>query len=354
MYFESKVNIDPSQLTHIEKRPPTKVFRKILHQLTAGVVHDKYERETFTAVSILQQLNRSFLSSQVNNIVRLSHDDLDFYYDTEGKKDDLQEAFDKYDLEIDDSMSKFFEKLVMVLEHEDEDFKYLIEVYINRTHKAGIYPIEMKFSGFIKELKSNSSDDAKLKMESIFQSQETYNAYKLEKGNRFETFVDSIASEIRKHIKVDDVNIQHSSKLIVPKDKRVLKPGQKRLGETAGDYYGPHEHYYGFDDFLIYSMIWSSMCHDHHIHINNMIVEDEFGEPYGEINESGVDADSSFFDETSDVSQSEFDTISGNEESSFFESVFDSDSDSSWFDIGDFGGDSSCSSCSSCASCGGD
>jgi len=83
MYLEGIITIDPSQLTQIKKIKPTKAFKKFLHQLTLGAVSDKEERETFTAVAILQQLNASFRNLGINNIIKISHDDIDFYHDKE-------------------------------------------------------------------------------------------------------------------------------------------------------------------------------------------------------------------------------------------------------------------------------
>ena len=54
MYFSSRLTVDPSQLTRIEKVEPTKAFKRLLHFMTGGAVSDKVEHETFAAVSVLQ------------------------------------------------------------------------------------------------------------------------------------------------------------------------------------------------------------------------------------------------------------------------------------------------------------
>ena len=79
MYFESTIRIDPSQVTSIEKVKPTKAFKRMLYHLTKGGISEKEERETFTAISILQQLNKAFIQQGITNVIRLSHDDIDFY-----------------------------------------------------------------------------------------------------------------------------------------------------------------------------------------------------------------------------------------------------------------------------------
>ena len=86
MYFSGRLSVDPTQLTLIKKTEPTKAFKKMLYFMTAGIVSDRLEQETFAAISILQQLNTVFRSLNISNITRISHDGIDLYLDTEGKK----------------------------------------------------------------------------------------------------------------------------------------------------------------------------------------------------------------------------------------------------------------------------
>ena len=128
MLFVGKLTIDPSQVTEIVKIKPTKVFGKIFHRLTMGAISDKEEQETFTALSILQSINKSLISCGVTDVIRLSHDDIDFYLDEKGQKDDLKLAMDKYDMKLDSSMDRFYKTLLLICEHDDKYFKYLIEI----------------------------------------------------------------------------------------------------------------------------------------------------------------------------------------------------------------------------------
>ena len=100
MYFQGKLTIDPSQLTKIERVKPRKAFKRILHYLTLGGVTEEQEVETFTAISILNQLFVVFINNNIHNIVRLSHDDRDFYLDEKGLTHDLKAALDYYETKI--------------------------------------------------------------------------------------------------------------------------------------------------------------------------------------------------------------------------------------------------------------
>ena len=151
MYFKGKLSIDPTQLTKTEKVSPESGFKKILFSMTGGQFAEKKEVETFKALNILQQIHGTLRSNGIDNIIRLTHDDIDIYYDKNGEQHDLNFALDKYQIEIDDSMSTHFKTIAMVLEHEDETYKYLIEININRNHVVNEYPIEMVVSGMLKE-----------------------------------------------------------------------------------------------------------------------------------------------------------------------------------------------------------
>ncbi|HEO64684.1 MAG TPA: hypothetical protein ENI73_02335, partial [Spirochaetes bacterium] len=109
MYFTGSLAVDPSQITAIKVLKPTKVFGKILHLMTGGATSEKEEQETFTAVAILQQFNMALRSMGINNLVRLTKDDFDFYFDEEGKEDDLKEIMENFSLETDKIESEVFE-----------------------------------------------------------------------------------------------------------------------------------------------------------------------------------------------------------------------------------------------------
>lgn len=360
MYFSSRLTVDPSQLTKIEKVEPTKAFKRLLHFMTGGAVSDKVEHETFAAVSILQQFNRLFWSLNIDNIVRLAHDDIDIYEDLEGKKGDLKEAIDTYELTVNDAMSELFNTIHLVLEHEDANFIYLIEIDINRSHDVGEYPIELAVNAMLKEFKAKPGEDAeglKGRMKDKFMSQEVYESFMVEKRVAFEGFVSQLEMDIRKHIKIDDIKVQTDLRVIVPKEK-AERPKSIRRKVRGGAGGGPiYDGYHGFDDVIFYGLIWSSMAHDHHIHVPESTLMSEDGDVIGSIDAEGMDAgEATLFDDSTSYD----DRISDFESSSVEMDSVSTESDGGWFSDfsgGDWGGDSSdssVSSCSSCSSCGGD
>lgn len=336
MYFNARLSIDPSQLTKIEREEPDETFGKILHFITGGAASKKVERETFAAVSILQKLHRLFWEMEISNIIRLSHDDIDIYIDNHGRDNDLKEALDQYELTINDAMSHRFKTIHMVLEHEDSNFIYLIEIDINRSHAVGAYPIQLKINGLMKEFRADSTGEAvvRKKMKAFFESQDMLNAFIKEKQLAFETVVNEMAMKVRKFIKVDDVKVAFDKRLILPKDKGVRKI--KKIKRADYEYDPVFGGYFGFGEMMLYSFLWSEMLHDHHIHVENVTLVGENADVLGEIGAEGLDAGASgLFDNDLDIDT----RLDGFESADMdmSEAVADTGSDS-WFDFdgGDF------------------
>lgn len=335
MYFSARLSIDPSQLTKIERVEPDEVFRKFLHYVTSGATSKKVEHETFTTVSVLQQLNRLFWEMDINNIIRLSHDDIDIYYDKEGKKDDLKDALDTYELTINDAMAHHFKTLHMVLEHEDQNFVYLIEIDINRVHAVGAYPIEIKVNALMKEFRKKEGENeesVRAKMKTRFAGQEVLDQFVQEQHMAFETFMNDLGLRVRKHMKIDDVKIQIDKRVVMPKSKDRKPISKGRRKNPTREYDPVFDGYYGFGDILLYSFIWSELLHDHHMHVSDVTMIGEDADVLGSIGAEGLDAgDADLFNADMD-----FDSVGeGLGDVGGFESVADAGSDS-WFDFGDF------------------
>jgi len=301
MYFRGKLSIDPAQLTKLERVAPTPGFKKILHDLTGGQFSRQHEVETFKAINILQQLHGSFTAIGVNNIIRLTHDDIDIYHDTKGELNDLEFAMDKYQIEIDHSMSSHFKSLSLVLEHEDETFKYLIEISISKIHQPQEYPIEILISGMLKEFSlapGKSKEELKARMEKHFEDQESYNMFITTKKLAFEQFLESIRFESMKRIKVDDIKMDIKTRMVISKDKKKQEPVQT---EAQPEYQGTPYGYFGFGELLIYGWLWSELTFDHNMHISDMDLVSTDGDFLSSIGAEGIDAaDASIMDYNQD------------------------------------------------------
>ncbi len=336
--------------------------------LSSGNISEKEEVETLTALSILQQLNMVCRSLGITNVVRLSKDDLDFYLDTEGHKDDLKETLDKFSYDVDEIESEVFKTLDLVLEHSDKEFNYLIEIFVRRIHKVGEPPIQIKVNGVMKEFENRGDQTQKeieKKLQPVFASNEKYQGFVKAKQLKFDQFVGSLEMAIRKAIRIDGIRVESNAKIVRPKQRpgTEIPASQKQAAEPV--FYG----YPGWGNAFLYAWLWSSMCHSHDIHVNNTTLVDDNGANIMSVGDQGFNAgetntmniDQPFEPpQTSDavyygdneyagdiqnagLGQGGFD--SGDTRNAF--SDFSDSSDSS-SDSGDSG-----SSCSSCSSCGG-
>lgn len=340
MYFKGKLSIDPSQLTKIQKVEPENGFKKLLFNITGGFA-EKKEIETFKALNILQQLYGSLQAKGIDNVIRLTHDDIDIYHDTKGATHDLNFALDKYQIEIDESMSTHFKTLWMVMEHEDDNYKYLIEISVNRSHKENEYPIEMVISGLLKEFEpkaGETKEDLKAKMQAHFKDQEAYNMFVTTKKLAFEQFLESLRFETMKHIRVDDIKMDIKTRMVMQKEK---KQPQQQTVEPRYD--GMPYGYFGFGDLLLYSWLWSELVYDHNIHIDNVEMIADDGDLISSIGEEGIDAgETAAFDynedfdtrmedlDTSGMEMGDMGDLGGEETTSWFDGVFED------VDFGDF------------------
>ncbi len=294
MYFHGTLSIDPSDITDIQFGKPTKAFGKMLYYLTAGLASEREERETFTAVSILQRLNQAFHSLGIGNIVRLAKDDADLYLDTEGREDDLKEAMATLSERHLGADQGVFDSLRLVLEHEDEVLKYLIDVYILRVHEIGEHPIRVTVNGLMKELRSvyysddidKTQPDVRDRLGAHFASQKKYDKYVSARQSHFDCFLDRIEEALRTRISVDTIQRTSESRVIRP-SKPVQEGDQWAKTYDSDPVYAD---YYGVDDYFFYTWIWSDMTHQRDIYCHNCSVVDEQGQTVFDVGDHGFHA----------------------------------------------------------------
>lgn len=376
MYLHGTLSINPSQMTIIQKKQPTQMFSRVFHALTAGVFTGKEEQETFTAVVILQQLNVVLRSLGITNIVRLAKDQEDIYHDTEGREDDLKFAMDQFNAS--ELSPELFETLHLVLEHQDDELKHLLDISVTRVHEVGEYPIQVTVDSipvnFVVPRKGKGSQEARVKkkLAPVFESQEAYDLFRQRKEEAFEAFLGQLEHAFHTGLAVDDIVRESSVRILRPKEPISRMSQMEHYADSDPIYYG----YHGFDDYFFYAWYWSSLSHHHHVHYHDVTIVHENGDPWMEVGSEGFDAgettaldpeqpfespggDATLFSEptapevetipetTTDSSTATDSSEGGSWLSSLFGSDdSSSDTTSSWSSCGG-------SSCSSCSSCGG-
>ena len=184
MFLTADLRIDPSQITVIKRISNANMLYRLYDILTVNTASQKVEQETFTAISILNQIQMGLVKLGVDNVVRINVDNYDYFYDTEAKKHDLYEAFLAIEKQLHPLESQRFNLLELVIEHERNDIKYLIDIKVKRKHKIGEYPIEIKVNGAFEDLvleADESLNNLKMKLKTIFESQKSYEVYLKEK-----------------------------------------------------------------------------------------------------------------------------------------------------------------------------
>ncbi|MBI5325341.1 MAG: hypothetical protein HZB41_08750 [Ignavibacteriae bacterium] len=289
MYLTGKIDIDPSQITVYKKVKPTKLFSKLVDALTFGSLSQKREHETFTAVAILQQLNIALRTLNVKNVIRLAVDDYDFYLDEKGEEDDLEQAMFEFKAKVDPIESEFFNTIYLVLEHNDDSIKYLIEISVYRKHKIGEYPIKINVNGVMTDLKTQdgeSSEQLKARLEPIFSSQEAYDYFIKTKKTIFNSFIDELEQAVRRYIKIDDIKKTTTIQVIRPNEKVSSKEQIKHDRYADPVYYG----YYGFDNYFLYSWLWADMLFSHNMYVNDFYMVDSLGNEVMNVGTMGFNA----------------------------------------------------------------
>ena len=275
MYLSAHLSIDPSQLTKIESVVPTKTYKKLLFVLTGGAGSKKVEKETFNALGILQQFQSVFEEMKIDNMVRLSQDEIDLYVDREGEEGDLIDAINKYDLGQHETMSEQFQTLHLVLEHYDEVFKYWIKIKICKAHEVGEYPIIIEINALFKEFENLSREEIETSLRSTFSSQRSYNSFVLAKRNKFNEFVEGISNNVKRFIKIDDLIITQNKKVLIPR-KIIENPQEIRIQNYASD---PVFHsYYGNDSSFFYVFFWLLIAKEKGLSFQDVMLYSEEGD----------------------------------------------------------------------------
>ena len=289
MYFASRMTIDPTQLTEIHRIKPSKGFARIAHLLTAGVVKSQEERETFCAVSILQQINMVMRSAGINNIVRLAKDDTIIYEDCEGRENDLKHAIDDFAEHISSDERKVFKSLNLILEHEADDLVVLIDIHINRSHEVGEHPIEISINGLCTRLAvTEDENEIDESMGNIFNNQSNYDSFVNARKLSFEKLIEKIEDGFVKHMSVDDVHVKSRVNIIRPSSRVKKRSDIPRSQSNTGDpVYMDH---HGWDGYSYYAWTWADHCHAHEIQCQNVTIVDSEGNGVIAVNEQGFAA----------------------------------------------------------------
>ncbi len=370
MFLSATMTIDPTSLTQI-RRKPTKGFRRFAELLTANLTSKKEEHETFTALSILQELNVALRSIGVTDVVKFTKDDQTLYDDSASDKtDDMPQVIEALSRARQPNL-EHFSGLSMLLEHHLTTIALILEIRVLRIHEVGIYPIQISINGLDAQMQS-AETPMKLnkQLDQVFESQQTYDAYIESKKAEFEAFVAKLELAFRSGMKIENLHCRIYTNIVRPG----LTPSQSPA--ASPDYAGtdsgsapifqryPNQQHgvLGDHSSLMYLWMWSSMMHSHNTHCQHTTIVDESGRPAFSVGGDGFNAgEAATLDPGADFQAPDCEItpvegVGGEASSSTDFGIFSgdggsaSDTGSSWFDSFSFGGDTSGDGGSSCAS----
>jgi hypothetical protein len=292
MYFTYELHIDPSQATQIKRLEPKNIFGKLFRYLSRNSKSQFEEHESFSAINVLQLIESVLALLGINNIIRLSKDKKDFYFDKSGTQNDREKVFDDFDT-LDEEEKNIFSNLFLVLEHSLDHMEYLIEVQINRNHPIGVYPIVIYVNGFSSLFEVSVEDDSQILKEKMkeeaFISQGAYDLFVAEMEQKFIEFVTKIENLLREYIGLDDLrNIFHKN---IIKPREVVRhweqiPFFEDIASLEPIFHGFH----GYDRMLFHLWWWSILCFENKIEVKDCLIVNERGGKLMDLSNKTLDA----------------------------------------------------------------
>lgn len=282
MYFNGTLAIDPSQLTRISTVRPANIFDGLWSLLRGNGYSEQQEEETFTAVSILNQVYNAFQSIGIDNLVRLTYDGQDYDVDSCGRKMDLRAAIRNFEGEVSRQDSTMFNQLTMVVEHETDEFKCLIETEINRTHEVGTYPIIVRVSGLLPEFRSHLNctfPDLIRSVATLVESQQSLDDFRDQRRQAFSDYLKGLENAFRQVIHVDDITTTFESRVVLshrmaPSSPRLI-PSRYQSNDAV------FQGYFQLQEYTWYLYQWPSLLQHFELNINQITVVDTSGKRLG-------------------------------------------------------------------------
>lgn len=291
MLLTSKISLQPKQEVVIERKAPTKMFAKLLHALTSGLSSPQEKHQTFTAISILQELNIALRQANIVNIVRLAKDGNDFYFDAHGKDNDLAEAMKDFKLNTDNFEASLFNDLYLVLEHDDGQLRYLIEIDVKRVHGINEKPINININGVIKALEAQNGETPEQlseRLTGVFGGKDDLEAFSTRNRALFEKFVSDLSLIFTKSIRCESYDIDNKVQLIrAQTPASAYEDDDKREKAPMA-----HRGYPGWDNYAMYSLCWMGLMGTFGASAADVDIISTDGGLLQEVGDAGLDASS--------------------------------------------------------------
>lgn len=289
MYFNANIEIDPKYAEKSVSFENSGLMNKILRLVGAGSGKNMVAKESYTALSVLQNIYNGLSDSGVSNLIWLTVDEMDYYIDELGEDDDLKKGVEIVKETIDPVTSEYFDHIHLVSEHTDEILKYLIDIHIDRRHKVSEWPIKLRVIAVFKDLmlkEGETKDSLVSRMEYIFSEEANYEDYVSTRKQHFEDFLDRLEDNLIKYIAADGIKRNTTRNIIRPK-RTIERKYQMKQGDIAHPLYFDYK---GLKKYFFYCWHWGEQCHRFGLYLQNTVIVDEKGCDVATIKEIGVSA----------------------------------------------------------------
>ena len=357
MYLSATMTIDPNHLTQL-RRKPTKGFRRFAELLTGNLLSQREEHETFTALSIMQEINVALRSVGVTDVVKFSRDDQVLYDDqASANSDDMSAAIDSLARNR-TPHAESFSSLSLLLEHHLASIALIIEIKVLRVHAIGVYPIQIAVNGLDAAMQTaEDTHTLSSQLDQVFASQQSYDAYTESKKAEFEAFIERLEQAFRSLMNVDNLHRRVYTNIVRPGLTPSSKSNSAAHDPATGNAYSEAnqppmmQRYHSSADSLMYLWMWSSFMHTNNTYCHDTTIVSESGQPAFSVGEAGFNAgESSTLDpdapfEAPDCPIEPVEGVGGEISDNVDFGLLGSDSGdanrSNWFDSFAFGGDDS-------------
>ncbi|MFT5163354.1 MAG: hypothetical protein ACI9FJ_001949 [Alteromonadaceae bacterium] len=332
MLFSSRIALQPKKEVLIEPKPPTKMFAKLFHIMTSERLSPKEKHQTFTAISMLQELNVALRQANITNIIRLVKDGNDFYYDADEVDNDLGDAMRDFNMSTDTFEATLFNDLYLVLEHQVGQLRYLVEIEIKRVHNVNEMPINIHVNGVITSLKTKRGESNKQltsRLNCQFINKQDYEDFVTRHHSEFDAFTALLEHTFRSVIRCEALKRDDKVQILRPS-----KAGKSTVTDTQR---APliYQGYPGWDRYAGYTFFWMGTMTILNVGASDMDIIDDSGQVLQSIGEEHLDAgNEAIFDTRIDVEELKLDTL--------FATGPGSSNNTSWLDSG--GSDGGCGS----------
>ena len=179
--------------------------------------------------------------------------------------------------------------MYLVLEHDDAQLRYLIEIDIKRVHGLNEMPINININGVIKALEANSGETPEQlqhRLGGVFGSKDDLEGLMARNRGLFEKFVADLSLTFTKAIRCEAYDVDNKVQLVRVKDPQSIYQGERGKGIIA------HRGYPGWDTYAMYSLCWMGLMGTFGATAANVDVVNSDGELLQGIGEIGLDTSS--------------------------------------------------------------